>query len=114
MTSKKHRSWLLASLAVQVKLDAFTKVKEAMDKMLTELAAQQKAEYAKWETCKDDIDSTEDKIKEGLITKRDLNTQHTDEVNTLEALNQDIDELKKEESDMEVSLKKAGEQRKAE
>jgi chromosome segregation ATPase len=40
--SKKHKNWMLASLAVRVKLDAFTKVKAAMDKMLAELKQQQK------------------------------------------------------------------------
>jgi hypothetical protein len=55
MTSKKTKNWLLASLAVRVKLDAFTKVKAAMDKMLAELKTQQKAEYEKNEKCKNDI-----------------------------------------------------------
>ncbi len=35
--------------------------------MLAELASQQKAEYAKWETCKKDIDTTEDKIWNGKV-----------------------------------------------
>merc|ERR1719160_946477 len=113
MMSKKHKNWQLASLAVKVKLDAFTKVKAAMDKMLAELKAQQKAEYEKWETCKKDIDTTEDKIWNGKVEKRDLASTHKDLVNTLKALNKDIDDLKKEVAEAEVSLKQAGEQRKA-
>jgi hypothetical protein len=112
--SKKHKSWMLASLAVRVKLDAFTKVKAAMDKMLAELQAQQKAEYAKWETCKKDIDTTEDKIWEGKVEKRDLGEKHTDLVNTIRQLTTDIDDLKHQVAESEVSLKQAGEQRKAE
>merc|ERR1719321_1610987 len=84
MMSKKHKNWQLASLAVHVKLDAFTKVKAAMDKMLVELKAQQKAEYEKWETCKKDIDTTEDKIWNGKVQKRDLATAHKDVVNARE------------------------------
>merc|ERR1719199_1107753 len=114
MVSKAHKNWMLASLAVRVKLDAFTKVKAAMDKMLAELASQQKAEYAKWETCKADIDTTEDKIWDGKVVKRDLNTKHKDVVNTLKMLNKDIDDLKNEVSEAEISLKQAGEQRKSE
>merc|ERR1719352_31382 len=91
MTSKKHKSWMLASLAVRVKLDAFTKVKAAMDKMLTELKSQQKAEYAKWETCKKDIDTTEDKIWDDKVVKRDLAAKHKDLTNTLKVLNKDVD-----------------------
>lgn len=114
MISKKHKSWMLASLAVRVKLDAFTKVKAAMDKMLAELKAQQKAEYAKWETCKKDIDTTEDKIWEGKVEKRDLGEKHADLVNTIKQLTLEIDELSKNVAESEVSLKQAGEQRKAE
>merc|ERR1719443_2812401 len=114
MMSKKHKNWQLASLAVRVKLDSFTKVKIAMDKMVTELKTQQKEEYAKWETCKKDIDTTEDNIWNGKVEKRDLAAKHKDLVNTLEVLNKDIDDLKTEVAEAEVSLKQAGEQRKSE
>merc|ERR1719456_695229 len=113
MMSKKQKNWQLASLAVRVKLDSFTKVKIAMDKMVTELQAQQKAEYAKWETCKADIDSTEDNIWNGKVEKRDLAAKHKDLSNTLEVLNKEIEDLKTETAEAEVSLKQAGEQRKA-
>jgi chromosome segregation ATPase len=112
--SRKHKNWMLATLAVHVKLDAFTKVKEVMDKMLSELKSQQKAEYAKWDSCKADIDATEDKIWTGNNEKNDLAAKHEDEVNTLKVLAVGIEELKKEVAEMEVSLKDAGEQRKAE
>jgi hypothetical protein len=112
--AKKHKNWMLASLAVRVKLDAFTKVKAAMDKMLAELQSQQKAEYAKWETCKKDIDTTEDKIWDGKVEKRDLGDKHKDLVNTLKQLDADIDEFKNQVAEDEVSLKQAGENRKAE
>jgi len=113
MTSKRHKSWMLASLAVRVKLDAFGKVKKAMDTMLAELKSQQKAEYAKWETCKKDIDSTEDKIWNGKVEKRDLGEKHKDIENTIKVGDTDIADLKKQVADAEVSLKTAGEQRKA-
>jgi len=111
--ARKHKNWQLASLAVRVKLDAFTKVKEAMDKMLAELKSQQKAEYEKNEACKSDIDATEDKITVGKNTKEDLDGKHTDLSNSLERLANQIKELKAEVAEMEVSLKQAGEQRKA-
>jgi len=111
--AKKHKNWQLASLAVRVKLDAFTKVKAAMDKMHAELQAQQKAEYEKNADCKNEIDKTEDKIKEGENTKEDLDSKHQELSNTLERLAGQIKELKAETADMEVSLKQAGENRKA-
>merc|ERR1719386_440468 len=88
--AKKSKNWQLASLAVRVKLDAFTKVKKAMDTMLAELKSQQKAEYAKWETCKKDIDTTEDKIWNGKVEKRDLASAHKELENTLAQLDSDI------------------------
>merc|ERR1719305_963187 len=112
-TAKKSKNWALASLAVQVRLDAFTKVKAAMDKMLAELAAEQKAEYEKGEACKKELDETEDKIKVATNEKEDLDMKHTELSNELAALAADIKSLEKEVADMEVSLKEAGEQRKA-
>merc|ERR1719183_527791 len=112
--SKAHKNWMLASLAVRVKLDAFTKVKAAMDKMLAELKTQQKDEYAKWESCKKDIDTTEDKIWDDKVVKRDLATKHKDISNNIKVLTGDIEELQSEVANAQVSLKQAGENRKAE
>merc|ERR1719456_2174016 len=89
MMSKKQKNWQLASLAVRVKLDSFTKVKAAMDKMVAELQAQQKAEYAKWETCKKDIDTTEDNIWNGKVEKRDLAAKHKEITNILKTGDKD-------------------------
>jgi len=96
-----------------VKLDAFGKVKKAMDTMLAELKSQQKAEYEKWETCKKDIDTTEDKIWDAKVVKRDLGEKHKEIENTLATGDQEIADLKTQVAEAEVALKKAGEQRKA-
>merc|ERR1719156_278351 len=112
--AREHKNLALASLAIRAKLDAFTKVKEMMDKMLAELQAQQKAEYEKWELCKKNIDETEDKIKAATWTKEDLEEKKLDLENTIETLKDEIEKLKEEVAAMEVALKKAGEERKAE
>lgn len=110
--ARKHGNWALVSLAVHAQLDAFTKVKKVMDKMLRDLARQQKEEYAKWEECKANIDKTEDDIKVGLQTKEDLDEKHKGLVNLIETLSQEISNLQDEEHDMKVALKAAGELRK--
>jgi len=112
--AKKHNNWSLLSFAVRVRLDAFTKVKETMDKMLAELETQQKNEIAKKEQCVKDIDTTEDNIKIAEREKKDLADKNKDLANTIETLNEEIKTLKQEVADMEVSLKKAGLDRKAE
>merc|ERR1719439_44445 len=112
--ARKNKDLVLASLAIRANLDAFTKVKAMMDKMLAELQAQQKAEYEKWELCKKDIDTTEDKIKEATWTKEDLEETKLGLENTIETLKGEIEALKDDVAAMEQALKKAGEQRKAE
>jgi hypothetical protein len=112
--AKSHKNWMLMSLAVRVRLDAFTKVKEQMDKMLAELKTQQQEEYDKNEQCKKDIDQTEDDIWTAKREKKDLEEKNLDLSNTLETLAEEIKTLKEEVSEMEVSLKKAGIDRKAE
>jgi len=111
---KKSNNLALMSLAVRVKLDAFDKVKKTMDNMLAELKTQQKNEYDQNERCKKDIDETEDTIKIEQRNKKDLEDKNKDLTNTLATLNDEIKTLKQEVSDMEVSLKKAGIDRKAE
>merc|ERR1719336_3470872 len=112
--ARKHGNLILASLAVRMELDGFAKVKAMMDKMLAELQKQQKDEYAKWEECKKGIDETEDSIKEGMYKKKDLDEKHKEIVSSIETLEQQIEDLKTDVSEMQVSLKKAGEDRKAE
>lgn len=112
--AKKHKDMAFVAMAVRVRLDAFTKVKAAMGKMMASLNKQQADEYQKWEECKKEIDETEDEIKEGEETKSDLGEKHQDLVNTLAQLQESIDELNGEVSSMSVELKKAGEGRKAE
>lgn len=111
---REHKNAALVALAVRVRLDAFVKVKAALNKNLGALKKQQAAEYKRWEECKKEIDETEDEIKEGVETKNDLAEKHQDLTNSLSELKTSSDELKSEVAEMEVELKKAGEGRKAE
>jgi len=113
-TAKKHNDLALMSLAVNLKLDAFDKVKKTMDKMLAELKVQQQNEIEQFEMCKKNIDETEDSIKVENNNKDDLAESNTDLTNTLAILDDEIKTLKQEVSDQEVGLKKAGIDRKAE
>merc|ERR1719313_1258719 len=112
--AKKTKNWQLATLAVSVQLDAFTKVKEAMDKMLAELKKQQAEEYEKHDFCKKEIDANEDNTKVKTHEKEDLEDKHAEVTNAIKVLTEDIEGLKSEVGEMQVSLKRAGEDRKAE
>merc|ERR1719316_2538505 len=112
--AKSTKNGQLALLAVSAQLDKFTKVKEAMDKMTAELKKQQKDEYEKNEFCKKEIDMNEDTTKVKEQEKEDLEDKKADLENTIKALTKEIDDLKTEIAEMKVSLKRAGEDRKAE
>merc|ERR1719326_2188549 len=85
-----------------------------MDAMVAELQAQQKAEDEKHDTCKHDIDSTEDSIKEAEWQKKNIEATKLELENTIETLTNDIQSLKDAIAEAEQALKKAGEERKAE
>merc|ERR1719163_48331 len=82
--------------------------------MTAELKAQQKAEFEKKESCEKELDSTEDSLKVKSQEKVDLEAVKLNLENTIEKLNTEIETLKGEYKDMQVSLKRAGEDRKAE
>jgi len=120
--ARKQKDWALAALAVRARLgskssdrlDAFTKVIGAMDTMTKELKAQQQEEYEKSELCKEQLDKTEDEIKVKKNEEEDLADEHQSISSTIAALMKDIDDLKNDVSSMEINLKMAGENRKAE
>merc|ERR1719421_1199703 len=111
--AKKHRNWVLATLAVSVQLDAFTKVKKAMDDMIAELKVQQAEEVKKNDFCKAELDKNEDTIKEKKYLQEDLEAKIADLEGTIETLTNDIEVLKETIAENHIQLKRAGEDRAA-
>merc|ERR1719316_2319620 len=109
----RHQSWQLAGLAVSVQLDAFGKIKEIMDKMVAELKKQQEEEVKKKEACKTDIDTNEDETLAKKHEIEDLESTISDLEGTLATLKEGLDSAKQQVADSQVSLKRAGEDRKA-
>jgi len=106
--------WRLATLAVGVQLDGFTKVKEMMDKMVIELKKQQKEEVEKHDTCTADIQDNERANRTKTSEREDLEATIADLGATLKQLAQELEDLKLEVKENHISLKTASEQRKAE
>merc|ERR1719265_1043379 len=79
-----------------------------LDKMLGELKKQQQDEYEKMESCKTELDRTEDSIKEAKIKQRDLSEKFREVTNTIDTLKANVEALKTDVKDMEVQLKQAG------
>jgi len=104
----------LTQMAMDVKLDAFTKVKAAMDKMIQELKAQQSEEVKLKEFCTSELNENE---KQTYTTNQHL-TDTKAKIEGLEAtigtLEKEIEAAKAEISNLQIEIKKAGEVREKE
>merc|ERR550534_356836 len=109
--AKKNHNYLLANLAVNLKLDAFTRVKKAMDDMVVQLQKEQKDEFEHREWCNAEIDANEDTVADRGRFRDDTESQITDLSANIETLKSDSETLRKEVSEMQVQLKRAGEDR---
>merc|ERR1719321_1222059 len=98
----------LSQMAVDVKLDAFTKVKAAMDKMINELKAQQSEEVKLKEFCTTELNENE---KQTYSTNQHL-TDTKAKIEGLEAtigtLEKEIEAAKEQIATTQIEIKKAG------
>jgi len=90
----------LSTLAVSVELDAFTKVKAAMDKLIAELQAEQKEEVELKLFCEEEFDTNEKMTYKGEEKKKDLEA----EIESLAAL---IKKLTEEQEAAEARIVEA-------
>jgi len=104
----------LAALAVSVKLDSFTKVKEAMDKLVTELKKQQTEEVTFKAKCTKNLNGNEKATFKKTDEKEDLEASLKELANQLATLGKEIDESNKQIADTKVEMKKASQNREAE
>merc|ERR1719311_741231 len=85
----------LAQLTVSVQLDAFTKVKEAMDQMVAELKQQQAEEVETKEFCTAKFDENEKQTYTKTEEKEDAEVNIDSLSATIEKLTKAIEEAKK-------------------
>merc|ERR1719401_2218904 len=107
----KLQSPRLATLAVKVRLDAFTRVKKAIDDMITQLLAEKADEIKHKDFCVDEFNTNELQTEKKERTKQDLIAKVEDLDMTIDQLTKAIDNLKAEIAEMQVQLKRAGEDR---
>jgi len=112
--ARKNHNPKLITLALSIRLDAFTKVKKAIDDMIAELTKQQADEVKMKEYCRDSLNtnlrSTQDKERE----KTDLEHKIDDLTMTIDELTDSIETLKAEIKEMQFQRKRAGEDREKE
>jgi len=106
-----HHNPRLVTLAYKVKLDAFTRVKKAIDDMVAELAKQQADEVKHKDFCTEEFNTNQLQTEKTTRSKQDLQAKIEDLKMTIKTLSGELDTLKSEISEMQVQLKRAGEDR---
>merc|ERR1740127_448915 len=112
--ANKVHSQRLAKLADQVKLDAFTRVKKAIDDMIAELLKEKAAEITHKDFCVDEFNTNQLQTEKKEREKSDLIAKIEDLEMTIKQLTEAIETLKAEIAEMQVQLKRAGEDREKE
>merc|ERR1711966_192792 len=101
----------LATLAVRVRLDAFTRVKKAIDDMVSQLLKEKEDEIKHKDFCVEEFNTNELQTEKKEREKQDLLAKIDDLTLTIEELGKAIDALKSEVAEAGVQIKRAGEDR---
>merc|ERR1719229_679351 len=110
----KVHSPRLATLAYKVRLDAFTRVKKAIDDMIAQLLKEKADEIKHKDFCVDELNTNQLQTEKKEREKQDLIAKIEDLEQTIKALTEAIEALKAEIAEMQVQLKRAGEDREKE
>merc|ERR1712151_991837 len=101
----------LATLAYKVRLDAFTRVKKAIDDMIAQLLKEKEDEIKHKDFCVDEFNTNQLQTEKKEREKQDLIAKIEDLELTIKTLTEEIDTLKAEIKELQVQLKRAGEDR---
>jgi hypothetical protein len=113
VASKLH-SPRLSNLATRVKLDAFERVKKAIDDMIAALTDEKAAEIKHKDFCVSELNENQLQTQKKEAEKEDLSAKIATLETTIKDLAAAIDTLKAEIAEMQVQLKRAGEDREKE
>merc|ERR1719401_809233 len=112
--AQKLHSPRLSTLAYQVKLDAFTRVKKAIDDMISQLLKEKEDEIKHKDFCVDEFNKNQLQTEKKDREKEDLLAKIDELEATIKQLGEAIETLKAEIAEMQVQLKRAGEDREKE
>jgi len=104
----------LSAMASRVRLDAFTKVKKAIDDMITQLGKEKEDEIKHKDFCTDELNQNQLQTEKKEREKADLEARIEDLELTIKTLTEQIDQLKAEIAELQVQMKRAGEDREKE
>merc|ERR1719174_1913919 len=112
--AQKVNSPRLSAIAVRCRLDAFTRVKKAIDDMIAQLLKEKEDEIKHKDFCVNDFNTNQLETEKKDREKSDLEAKIEDLKMTIETLAKEIEELKAEIAEMQLQLKRAGEDREVE
>jgi len=112
--AKKLNSPRLSALAYRVRLDAFTRVKKAIDDMIAQLMKEKADEIKHKDFCVDEFNTNQLQTEKKEREKADLIAKIEDLEMTIKALTEAITKLKSEIAEMQLQMKRAGEDREKE
>merc|ERR1719159_413353 len=101
-------------IQLSVKLDAFTKVIASIDEMIVELKNQQQDEVKHRDYCVAELNKNTLELDASYAKRDSLTASIADLEATIKKLGQNIETTKQEIADMQVEMKRAGEDRAAE
>merc|ERR1719265_287155 len=113
-TGERLHNPRMVQIATQVRLDAFTKVKKAIDDMVAQLEKEQADEVKHRDYCIDNLNQNEKTTESTDRDKSDLNMKLEDLTMTIEKLDKEVASLKAEIAELNTQLKRAGEDRELE
>merc|ERR1719265_2658154 len=109
--ARKNKNPRLMTLAMNVRLDAFTKVKKAIDDMVQQLLKEKQDEIKLKDFCVEEKHQNEMETDRKLKEKKDFIKEIKDLEMTIDELTQAIETLKAEIAEMQKQMKRAGEDR---
>merc|ERR1719388_95345 len=107
----KVQSPRLAAIAMRVRLDAFEKVKKAIDDMVSQLLKEKEDEIKHKDFCVEEFNTNQLQTEKKDREKEDLIALIEDLELTIKTLTSEIETLKSEVAEMQVQMKRAGEDR---
>merc|ERR1719446_1654833 len=110
---RKTKNPELAMLATNVELDAFTKVKAMIDKMIEQLKAQQADEVKKNDYCISSLQENEMQTLKTTDLKKDLEAKIGELEATIKRLSEEIEKAHLDIDNLRVALQRASEDRKS-
>merc|ERR1719331_2665440 len=104
----------LAGIATRIRLGAFVRVKKAIDDMVAQLLKEKEDEIKHKDFCVDEFNTNQLQTEKKEREKKDLIAKIEDLEMTIKSLTEAIEKLKGEIAEMQVQMKRAGEDREKE